>query len=144
MVALKWYFYFVLVISVKAENGDEVTLPSEKNKCNSMPNVDDLLSTVEKWWNEEMSIKKPLKCKETFPQQKIPEDILSIFNPRIPILSYPCFKLKDENSIKFHFYGKIIDGLLTGPGKLTLSGPGLTSSKEACLKVALVRNKFYL
>ena len=136
-------FYFVFIISVSAEIGPE------KDTCGILSTEEmsnaDILSTVDKWWNEQMSIKKPLKCKETFVEKNIPEDILSVFDPRFPILSYPCSKLTDENSIKFHFHGEIVDGLLTGPGKLTLSGPGLTASKEACLKVVtvLVRKNFY-
>jgi hypothetical protein len=146
MFVLKCFYFVVIIISVKAKS-DTVTLPNAKEKCDNWSgktqNVNELLSKVDKWWNEEMSIKKPLKCKDTLAEQTIPEDILSILNPKTPILSYPCLKLKDENSIKFHFHGKIIDGLLTGPGKLTLSGPGLTSSKDACLKVSyiMVRNK---
>ncbi len=139
MVSVKW-FYFVFIICIRAE------IEAEKETCgiqsNKMLNVD-ILSTVNKWWNKEMSTKKPLKCKETFVKEKIPEHILSIFDLRTPILSYPCLKLTDENSIKFHFHGKIVDGYLTGPGKLILSGPDLTASKEACLKVVpvMVRNK---
>ena len=100
----------------------------------------EIKETIEKWWHEEMSLKKPLKCK--IPKSiKVPEKakkLLNIFRDRVPVKSYLCNQLKDETSIKFHFRGKISAGILTGSGKLTLTGPGLSDSNEACLKVSNV------
>jgi hypothetical protein len=109
-------------------------------------NKGSLLKTIEQWWYEEMSPQKPFKCK--IPKSmRVPDNtnkLLSIFSDRFPIMSYPCDQLKDETSIKFNFRGKIIGGRLTGPGKLSLTGPGLSDSSEACLKVStvLVRRLF--
>ena len=95
------------------------------------------LKTIEQWWYEEMSIKKPFKCNlpQGFKISEKASERSNILTNRVPIKSYPCDLLKDETSIKFHFRGKIIDGQLTGPGRLSLTGSGLTDSSIACLKV---------
>jgi len=100
------------------------------------------------WWNDEMSIKKPIKCRA--PQnwnfqknEKMVKKILPIFNDRILVRSYPCQQLIDETSIKFLFTGKTEDGVLTGPGRLILSGKGIQDSNEACLRVNRIMVWFF-
>jgi hypothetical protein len=71
---------------------------------------------------------------------------LPAYRERVPVISYPCRKLDDEASGPFRFTGKVVDGVLSGPGKLFLTGNGLATSNEVCLHVGrvLVRAMDYL
>ena len=101
------------------------------------------LQNLQKWWNEDLSLKKPLKCRApNFVLSDVNDysakELMSLFHDRVPIVSYPCKTLTDEWSIKFKYSGKIEAGTLTGPGRLFLAGNGIQDSNEACLKVRRV------
>ena len=132
MSTFKILLFFLIVISESIENENKVPCLGEN----------DNIQQLNHWWNEEMSVKKPIQCQapKRWNIQKDKSDpltrkIMSIFNDRIPVKSYPCEKLTDETSIKYMFTGKVEDGVLTGPGKLFLAGNKIHVSNEACLRV---------
>ena len=130
MIRFEFLFICIITIFTIAHSVSFSRDNAQSDKCK-----DDILSNLENWWINEMSPQKPIKCKTPKTENNFPKKLFSIFINRIPVLSYPCRKLLDESSIKFHFTGTIVDDLLTGPGKLKLSGPGLSDSNEACLTV---------
>ena len=101
---------------------------------------------IHRWWFDQMSVKKPIKC-ETPKGWKFRPDknyykvtkIVSSLENRVPVRSYRCNKSDRELSIKFRFTGKIENGVLTGPGKLVFDGKDIFSSDEACLSVARIK-----
>ena len=132
MSTFKILLFFLIVISESIENENNVPCLGEN----------DNIQQLNQWWNEEMSVKKPIQCQapKRWNIQKDKSDpqtrkIMSIFNDRIPVKSYPCEKLTDETSIKYMFTGKVEDGVLTGPGKLFLTGNQIRDSNEACLRI---------
>jgi hypothetical protein len=130
MFAFKFFVLFLVAASESFESEISTSCSDEVNHWQQL----------NQWWNEEMSVKKPIKCQtpQNWKFQKnenMAKKILPIFNDRILVKSYPCQKLSDETSIKFLFSGKIEEGILTGPGRLILSGKGIQDSNEACLRV---------
>jgi hypothetical protein len=130
MIAFKFFVLFLVSVSESFESEINASCSDEVNHWQQLYS----------WWNDEMSIKKPIKCRA--PQnwnfqknEKMAKKILPIFNDQILVRSYPCQQLIDETSIKFLFTGKTEDGVLTGPGRLILSGKGIQDSNEACLRV---------
>ena len=128
MVVLKLFLLLVFIT-----NGF-----SEKSCSDESVDVEE----IHRWWFDEMSVKKPVKCKmpEDWKFKKdqnyeIATQIVAALNNRVPVRSYPCNKPNGELSIKFRFTGKIENGILTGPGKLIFDGKDISYSDEACLIV---------
>ena len=100
------------------------------------------IEEVHRWWFDEMSVKKPVRCK-TPEDWKFKKDenyhlatrIVTTLKTSAPIRSYRCHQSAGELSIKYRFTGKIENGILTGPGKLVFDGPDISQSHEACLNV---------
>ena len=133
------FAFIIIFFAIFGNSKSDMSSEAQSQNKNSQK---DILLSIKNWWTNKMSIQKPIKCLiPDFwddPEKEHPK-FLSIFNRnKIPVFSYPCEKLNDERSIKFQFFGKSINGQLTGPGKLILTGSGISDSSEFCLKVNTV------
>lgn len=81
-----------------------------------------------------MSAMKPIHCNVPNTWDNIAGFKRShLFAEIVPILSYPCEQLSDESSVPYKYHGKLNGHLFHGPGKVLLSGEGLTTSDQVSL-----------